>query len=435
MDPFNIALATIGFLFAYLVLGAWVFVAILMVGVSTFYLLLDFPLDRLGSIMRSTMWKTASSYELASVPMFILMGEIIFRTDISSKLFRGLSPWANFVPGRLLHCNIGGCTLFAAISGSSTATTATVGKITLKELERRGYDQSLSLGSLAGAGSLGLLIPPSIAMIIYGILSETSIAHLFAAGLLPGLMIAGLFSLYIGLRAVVTPGVVTEPRLHFPLTAYLYTLVDLLPIMILLVIVLGGIYSGVVTPSEAASLGVAAAVLVTAVTGQLNWKMLREALVSASRTSCMVLSILIAAAFMSSALAFAHVPQETARLIASLQLGPVGVILLIGAFYILLGMFLDGLSIMVMTLPITLPLIHAAGWDPVWFGVFLVIAIELGLITPPVGFNLFVIQGMTDRPIGQIAAAAFPFFLLMVLAALLIISFPGIALWLPGILF
>ncbi len=435
MDPFNIALATVGFLFAYLVLGVWVFVAVLMVGISTFYVLLDFPLDRLGSIMRATMWKSASSYELASVPLFILMGEIIFRTDISNKLFRGLAPWANFIPGRLLHCNTGGCTLFAAISGSSTATTATVGKITLQELHRRGYDQSLSLGSLAGAGSLGLLIPPSIAMIIYGILSETSIAHLFAAGLLPGLMIAGLFSLYIGVRAVVTPGVVTEPRLQFPLRAFLYSIIDLTPILLLLVIVLGGIYSGLVTPSEAAALGVAGALLVTAITGQLNWKMLREAMYSASRTSCMVLSILIAAAFMSSALAFAHVPQETARLIAAMQLGPLGVILLIGAFYILLGMFLDGLSIMVMTLPITLPLILAAGWDPVWFGIFLVIAIELGLITPPVGFNLFVIQGMTNKPIGQIAAAAFPFFLLMVLAALLIIAFPGIALWLPGVLF
>ena len=435
MDPLNIALATVGFLFVYLVLGVWVFVAVLMVGISTFYVLLDFPLDRLGSIMRATMWKSASSYELASVPLFILMGEIIFRTDLSSKLFKGLAPWANFVPGRLLHCNIGGCTLFAAISGSSTATTATVGKITLQELNKRGYDQNLALGSLAGAGSLGLLIPPSIALIIYGVLSETSIAQLFAAGLLPGLLIAGLFSLYIGFRAVVTPGVVTEPRLKPPLRVFLYSIVDLMPILLLLVIVLGGIYSGFVTPSEAAALGVAGALLVTLITGQLNWKMLREALFSASRTSCMVLSILIAAAFMSSALSFAHVPQETARLIAALQLGPLGVILLIGAFYILLGMFLDGLSIMVMTLPITLPLIMAAGWDPVWFGVFLVVAIELGLITPPLGFNLFVIQGLTGRPIGQIATAAFPFFLLMVLAALLITAFPTIALWLPALLF
>ena len=435
MDPFDIALLTVGFLFAYLVLGVWVFVAILMVGISSLGLLLDFPLDRLGSIMRSTMWKTASSYELASVPMFILMGEIIFRTNISDKLFRGLSPWASAVPGRLLHCNVAGCTLFAAISGSSTATTATVGKITLTELDTRGYDRNLSMGSLAGAGSLGLLIPPSIAMIIYGILSETSIAHLFAAGLLPGLMVAGLFSGYIAFRALTSDSVVREPRQHYPLRTYLASLLDLLPILILLLIVLGGIYSGIVTPSEAAALGVAAALVVTAVTGQLSFAMLRESLYAASRTSCMVLSILIAAAFMSSAIAFAHVPQETARMIAALELGPVGLILLIGAFYILVGMFLDGLSIMVMTLPITLPLILAAGWDPVWFGVFLVIAIELGLITPPVGFNLFVIQGMTGRPIGQIARAAFPFFLLMVGAALLLIAFPQIALVVPQALF
>ena len=435
MDPFDVALLTVGFLAAYLVLGVWVFVAILMVGISSLTFLLDFPLARLGSIMRSTMWKTASSYELASVPMFILMGEIIFRTNISDKLFRGLSPWANFVPGRLLHTNIGGCTLFAAISGSSTATTATVGKITLAELESRGYDRNLSMGSLAGAGSLGLLIPPSIAMIIYGILSETSIAHLFAAGLLPGLMVAALFSGYIGLRAVTSDTVVTEERERYAPRAYLASLLDLLPIAILMVIVLGGIYSGIVTPSEAAALGIAAALALTAAMGQLNLSMLKEALFAASRTSCMVLSILIAAAFMSSAIAFAHVPQETARLIASMELGPVGLILLIGAFYIVVGMFLDGLSIMVMTLPITLPLILAAGWDPVWFGVFLVIAIELGLITPPVGFNLFVIQGMTGRPIGQIARAAFPFFLLMVLAALLLIAFPQIALVVPQALF
>ena len=435
MNPFEIALLTLGFLAAYLVLGTWVFVAILMVGISALVLLLDFPLARLGAIMRSTMWKTASSYELASVPMFILMGEIIFRTNISDKLFRGLSPWANFVPGRLLHTNIVGCTLFAAISGSSTATTATVGKITLAELEVRGYDRSLSLGSLAGAGSLGLLIPPSIAMIIYGILSETSIAHLFAAGLLPGLMVAALFSGYISVRALLSNRVVTEPRERYAFRAYLASLADLMPILVLMVIVLGGIYSGIVTPSEAAALGVAAALALTAATGQLNFTMVKEALYAASRVSCMVLSILIAAAFMSSAIAFAHVPQETARLIAAMGLGPIALILLIGVFYILLGMFLDGLSIMVMTLPITLPLVMTAGWDPVWFGVFLVIAIELGLITPPVGFNLFVIQGLTRRPVGEIARAAFPFFLLMVAAALLLIVFPQIALWAPRALF
>ncbi|MCL4186550.1 MAG: TRAP transporter large permease subunit [Rhodobacteraceae bacterium] len=435
MEPFYIALATVGFLFGYLILGVWVFVAITMVGLSALYLLLDFPLDRIGSILRSTMWKSAASYELASVPLFILMGELIFRTNISDKLFRGLTPWVNHIPGRLLHCNIGGCTLFAAISGSSTATTATVGKITLAELQARGYDRNLAVGSLAGAGSLGLLIPPSISMIIYGILSETSIAHLFAAGLLPGLLIAALFSAYIGARALMSDTVVREPRRHYALRQYLWSFVELLPILSLLVIVMGGIYSGIVTPSEAAALGVAAALLVSGVGGQLNRRMIVEALVSASRTSCMVLSILVAAAFMSSAIAFAHVPQETARLIAAMNLGPVSLILLIGVFYIIVGMFLDGLSIMVMTLPITLPLILSAGWDPVWFGVFLVITIELGLVTPPVGFNLFVLQGMTGLPIGRIARAAFPFFLLMVVAALIIIAVPDIALWLPRALF
>lgn len=435
MDPFDIAVATLGFLFAYLLLGVWVFVAVLLVGISSLFLLLDFPIDRLGSIMRATMWKAASSYELSAVPLFILMGEIIFRTNISDKLFRGIAPWASFIPGRLLHCTVGGCTLFAAISGSSTATTATVGKITLPELHRRGYDQDIAIGSLAAGGSLGLLIPPSITMIIYGILSETSIAHLFAAGVLPGLLIAGLFTGYIMIRALLSPKVVTEARESFGFGAYVYSLLDLLPILALLVIVMGGIYSGIVTPSEAAALGVGGAILITAVMGQLKAAMLWEALCAASRTSCMVLSILVAAAFMSSALAYAHVPQETAKLIAALGLGPVELMLMLGVFYIILGMFLDGLSIMVMTLPITLAPILAAGWDPVWFGIYLVIVIEIGLITPPVGFNLFVVQGLTGQPISRIARAAIPFFLLMVGGVLLLIAFPKIVLWLPQILY
>ena len=406
-----------------------------MVGLSGLTFLLDFPLPRIGSIMRGTMWRTASTWELAAIPMFVFMGELMFRTDISERLFKGISPWTNLIPGRLLHCNVVGCTIFAAVSGSSTATTATIGKITLDELNRRNYDKNIAIGSLAGAGSLGLMIPPSISMIIYGVLAEESITDLFAAGIIPGLLIAGLYSLYIGIRAYMDSSIAPEKGAAPSLQEMLLSLANLAPVAVLILIVLGGIYAGVVTPSEAAALGFAASLALALVLGQLSWKTFFESLKGAARITCMVVTILVAAAFMSSSMAYLHVPQEIAALIAEMELGPLGLVVLIGVFYVILGMFLDGLSIMVMTLPITLPLITAAGWDPVWFGVFLVIMIELGLITPPIGFNLFVLQGITGDSIGSIARGAFPFFLLMLVSAVIVTLFPSLALWLPEVLF
>ncbi len=434
MEEIFLALAVFGFLAFYLGIGTWIFVALLMVGLTSLMLLLDFPLARVGSIMKGTMWRTASTWELAAIPMFIFMGEIMFRTDISDRLFRGLSPWTSLIPGKLLHCNVAGCTLFAAVSGSSTATTATVGKITMAELERRGYDSRLATGSLAGAGSLGLMIPPSISMIIYGVLAEQSITGLFAAGILPGLLISVLYSAYIFYRALVSPVTGPEDGIRFGLNDFLRSFLDLAPILILMFIILGGIYSGVATPSEAAALGFATSVVLVILLGQFSWSVFVDALTGATRITCMVVTILVAAGFMSSTMAYLHVPQEIAKLMAAFNLGPVGIIVLIGVFYVVLGMFLDGLSIMVMTLPITLPIVVAAGWDPIWFGIFLVIMIELGLITPPIGFNLFVLQGITGKPIGEIARGAFPFFLLMLLAAVIIAVFPQVALWLPNVL-
>ena len=434
MEEILLAVAVFAFLAFYLGVGTWIFVALLMVGLTALMVLLDLPLARVGSIMKGTMWRTASTWELAAIPMFVFMGEIMFRTDVSDRLFRGLSPWTNLIPGKLLHCNVVGCTMFAAVSGSSTATTATVGKITMTELERRGYDSKLATGSLAGAGSLGLMIPPSISMIIYGVLAEESITGLFAAGILPGLLISALYSTYIVYRALT--GDVTgacEDTSYAPLD-YLRSLLDLAPIIALMFIVLGGIYSGIVTPSEAAALGFAASVVLVMLLGQFTISVFVEALTGATRITCMVVTILVAAGFMSSTMAYLHVPQEVAKLLAALHLGPVGIIVLIGIFYVVLGMFLDGLSIMVMTLPITLPIVVAAGWDPIWFGIFLVIMIELGLITPPIGFNLFVLQGITAKPIGFIARGAFPFFLLMLLSAVIITAFPEIALWLPSLI-
>ena len=435
MDPFALAIATIIFLAFFLGAGVWIFVALLMVGISGLYFLLDFPLPRIGSIMRGTMWRTASTWELAAVPLFVFMGELMFRTDISERLFKGIAPWANLVPGRLMHCNVAGCTIFAAVSGSSTATTATVGKITLEELTRRNYDMNLAVGSLAGAGSLGLMIPPSITMIIYGVLAEESITDLFAAGILPGLLISALYAAFIAVRAYLNPAIAPNDGTRFRMRDILPSLMNLFPVLLLVLVVLGGIYTGLATPSEAAALGFGASILLVAALGQFTWKIFLDSLAGAARITCMVITILVAAAFMSSSMAYLHVPQEIAALLAGLNLGPFGLILLIGIFYVILGMFLDGLSIMVMTLPITLPLISAAGWDAVWFGVFLVVMIELGLITPPIGFNLFVLQGITGKPIGVIARGAFPFFLLMMLSAIIITAFPSIVLWLPDVLF
>ena len=435
MDPFALAIATIIFLAFFLGAGVWIFVALLMVGISGLYFLLDFPLPRIGSIMRGTMWRTASTWELAAVPLFVFMGELMFRTDISERLFKGIAPWANLVPGRLMHCNVAGCTIFAAVSGSSTATTATVGKITLEELTRRNYDMNLAVGSLAGAGSLGLMIPPSITMIIYGVLAEESITDLFAAGILPGLLISALYAAFIAVRAYLNPAIAPDDGTRFRMRDILPSLMNLFPVLLLVLVVLGGIYTGLATPSEAAALGFGASILLVAALGQFTWKIFLDSLAGAARITCMVITILVAAAFMSSSMAYLHVPQEIAALLTELNLGPFGLILLIGIFYVILGMFLDGLSIMVMTLPITLPLISAAGWDAVWFGVFLVVMIELGLITPPIGFNLFVLQGITGKPIGVIARGAFPFFLLMMLSAIIITAFPSIVLWLPDVLF
>ena len=435
MGPLEVALATLGLLAAYLTLGIWVFAAVGLVGLTALHLLLGFDIDRIGAIMRGSMWRSASTWELSAVPIFIMMGELMYRSDMSERLFRGLSPWVARIPGGLLHTNIAGCTIFAAVSGSTTATTATVGKITTAALAERNYDQRLAVGSLAGAGSLGLMIPPSISFIIYGVLSETSIARLFAAGVFPGLLIAGLYSGYIGLRAAVNPTLAPRGTDTYTAVDRLRGLLDLLPVSVLVIFVLGSLYSGIATPSEAAAVGFLGAFLMVLLTGQLTWKLFVESIAGTIRITTMGITILVAANFMSSAMAYLHVPQEIAKFIVDLGLSRYALILLVAVFYVILGLFLDGLSIMVMTLPITLPLVVAVGFDPVWFGVFIVIMIELGLVTPPIGFNLFVLQVMTGHTMGFISRAAFPFFLLLCVAAVIITAFPEIALWLPDALF
>ena len=435
MESLATAFIILFFLVLYLGLGVWVFAGLLLVSFSGLYFLLDWPLIRIGTNMAPLIIRNATSWELSCIPMFVWMGEIMFRTDISDRLFKGLSPIVHFLPGRLLHTNVIGSALFAAVSGSSAATTATVGKITTTELLKRNYSKSLAFGSLAGAGSLGLLIPPSIVLIVYGVLAEVSISRLFAAGVYPGILIATLYSGFIIVRCIINPTLAPSIEKQPSLKDVAYGLLNLIPITVLIIIVLGSIYSGIATPSEAAAVGVLATLILTVLTRQLSIDVFFNSLMGAVRTSCMIASILLAAAFLSMSMAYLHVPQEVAAGIVKLNLSPYQLIATLAVFYIMLGLFLEGISITVMSLPITLPLVLAAGFDPIWFGIFLVIMVELAQITPPIGFNLFIIQGLTGTPITKVAIASAPFFILMCCAAAIITVFPQIALWLPDTLF
>ena len=435
LESLFIAFIVLLLIIFYLGLGIWVFAGLLLVSTTALVLLIDMDLHRIGTIVSPLVIRSATAWEISAIPMFIWMGEIMLRTDISNRLFRGLAPLTYYLPGRLLHTNIAGSALFAAVSGSSAATTASVGKITMTELGKRNYAQSLTYGSLAGAGSLGLLIPPSIVMIVYGVLAEVSIARLFAAGVVPGLMLAGFYAVYVGSVCIARPKMVPADEIRPGWREMALGLWNLLPIAVLIIAVLGSIYSGIATPSEAAAVGVVTTLFLTLVTRQFRFEMFFASLISAVQTSCMIAIILIAASFLSTAMGFLHVPQDVAIAIGRLDLTPLQLIAILGVFYVILGMFLEGISITVMSLPITLPLVISSGFDPIWFGVFLVIMVELAQITPPIGFNLFIIQGLTDTPIMRVALYAAPFFAIMCFGAALITLFPQIALTLPELLF
>lgn len=414
--------------------GTWIFSGLIIVGILSLWFVLDFSFPRIGAISTGVISSSSVSWELAAIPIFLWMGDIIFRTDISHRLFRGLSPLLSKVPGGLLHTNVAGCTVFAAISGSGTATTATVGRITLPQLSSRGYDISLASGSLAGAGGFGLLIPPSIAMIIYGVLANVSIVGLFAAGILPGLMMAAIYSGYIIIRVYIDPSKAPVESNEYSLLDVLGGMKDLLPIFSLMTVVLGSIYSGLATPSEAAAVGVFGAIVITLITGQFSFQLIKESLISSVKTSVMILILIAAASFLSSVIAFMHFPEKIHEIINSVNLSPWALLIVLAGIYVILGMFIDGTSMTVMTVPIAVPLIIQAGFDPMWFGVFLVIMIELSTLTPPVGINLFIIQGLTQQDLGDVIKQVTPFFLLLCLGAILIAVFPSIALYLPSIL-
>lgn len=432
MDIFWTAIGVAFLLLFLLTMGTWIFAAMLAVSIGSLWLFGDFSADRIGLILSRILYRASNSWELSAIPLFILMGELIFRSNISERLFKGLVPITSHLPGGILHTNVLGCTLFAAVSGSSAATTATIGKITTQELKQRGYDRNLSIGSLAGAGSLGLLIPPSIVMIVYGVQAEVSISQLFMAGVVPGLLIAFLYSCYIGLRSWMAPSL--APKSVISDQTLWQSFVLLLPILVLISIVIGSIYSGIATPSEAAAVGVGATLLLLGFERQLNIRLFIDAFRGTLITSIMVCSLLIAATLLSTAMGYLHLPRELAGWIAEQDFSPMVLLFALAIFYIVLGLFLDGISITVMSLPITLPIVLLAGFDPIWFGIFLIIMIELGQITPPVGFNLFVLQSLTGESISRVAWASLPFFLLMCVAALLVSIWPQIALWLPSVM-
>ena len=414
----------------FLILGSGVWIGLTLSGVAWIGMQL-FSSRPAGDAMAVTIWGSASSWTLTALPLFVWMGEILFRTRLSQDMFRGLAPWMQALPGRLLHVNVAGCTIFAAVSGSSAATCATIGKMSLPELARRGYPDGIAIGSLAGAGTLGLLIPPSIIMIVYGVTAEVSISQLFIAGVLPGLMLAGLFSGYLMFWAWRHPQLVPPADARMSLGEKLRESRHLIPVIGLILGVLGSIYSGIATATEAAAVGVVGSLVISAFQGSLNWATFKESLLGGVRLYCMIALILAGAAFLTLSMGYIGLPRHLAEWIATLGLSKFELLLALMLFYILLGCFLDGISMVVLTMGVIMPTVQKAGIDPLWFGIFIVLVVEMAQITPPVGFNLFVLQGMTQRDIGWIARVTFPFFLLMVAAVGLIYLFPGIVTALP----
>jgi tripartite ATP-independent transporter DctM subunit len=428
MSEFAVTALLIVSLFFILASGVWI--GLTLSGVAWIGMQL-FSSRPAGDAMAVTIWGSASSWTLTALPLFIWMGEILFRTRLSEDMFRGLAPWMQRLPGRLLHTNVVGCAIFAAVSGSSAATCATIGKMSLPELARRGYPDMMSLGSLAGAGTLGLLIPPSIIMIVYGVTADVSISQLFIGGVIPGIVLAGIFMLYIAGWSIKNADLIPPPDAPMSLAEKLRESRNLIPVVLLIVAVLGSIYAGIATATEAAGLGVLGALVISVAQRSMSWQTFKEALMGGTRLYCMIALILAGAAFLTLSMGYIGLPRHLAEWIATLGLSKFGLVLALTAFYILLGCFLDGISMVVLTMGVIMPTVQKAGIDPLWFGIFIVVVVEMAQVTPPVGFNLFVLQGMTRREIGTIAGAAFPFFLLMVLMVVLLYAFPQLVTFLP----
>jgi tripartite ATP-independent transporter DctM subunit len=414
----------------FLLLGSGVWVGLSLMGVA--YIGIEFIAGRAaGGAMINTIWGASSSWTLTALPLFVWMGEILFRTRLSQDMFRGLSPWMASLPGGLVHTNIVGCTVFAAVSGSSAATLTTVGRMSIPELRKRGYPEHMIVGTLAGAATLGLMIPPSLTLIVYGVSINESIRELFIAGVVPGLVLASMFMAYVAIYAMVSPSYqpVTETRLSFG--EKLKNSSYLIPVILLIVLVIGSMYFGIASATEAAAFGVIGALVLAAFQGSLNVRTFSDSLMGAVRTSAMITLILAGAAFLSLAMGYTGLPRALADGIASLELSRFELLMALLVFYIVLGCFLDGISAVVLTMAIVEPMIREAGIDVIWFGIFVTVVIEMAQITPPIGFNLFVMQGLTDHQMNYIAKAALPMFAIMVLMVFVLIGFPELATWLP----
>jgi tripartite ATP-independent transporter DctM subunit len=412
--------------------GLWIALSLITVGVIGIAFFSNAPV---GKLLATTVWGQSSEWAMTALPLFIWMGEILFRTRLSEDMFTGLAPWVRRLPGRLLHVNVIGSGIFAAVSGSSTATAVTIGRMTVPELLKRGYDEKVVLGSLAGAGTLGIMIPPSIIMIVYGVAANVSIARLFIAGILPGMLLVALFMGCIMLHAWTNPKAIPPADPSTTLGQKMYASRRLFPVVSLVVMVIGSIYAGFATATEAAAVGVLGALILAALTGTLGWKNFRDSLLQATETSCMLAFIIAGAAFTTVAMGFTGIPKAMAALIIEWQLTPAMLIVTLTVLYVILGCFLDGVSMIVLTLSVVMPMINAAGIDPIWFGIYIVLVVEIATITPPVGFNLFVLQGLSKRDIVFISKGAIPSFLALVLACWLLWAFPGIATYLPSVMY
>jgi len=417
----------------FVLLGSGIWIGISLLGIA-FLAMMLFTNAPTGMVLATTVWSSSNSWALAALPLFIWMGEILFRSRLAEDMFAGLAPWLSRLPGRLVHVNIVGCAIFAAVSGSSAATTATIGKITLPELRKRGYDDAISMGTLAGSGTLGLLVPPSIILIVYGVAAEQSIARLFIAGVLPALVMVSMFMGYVVIWSLRNPSKVPPDKSNMSFLQSVYIMRRLIPVLLLILGIMGSIYFGIASPTDAAAVGVALSLLLSGLTGSLNWKMFVEALMGATRTSCMIAFILLGASFLTVAMGFAGIPIGLAKWIDTLQLSPGMLIAALTALFILLGCFLDGISIVVLTSAVILPMVQQAGIDLIWFGIYLVIVVEMSAITPPVGFNLFVIQALAGKDLLQVSRAAMPFFLLLVAGVIVLFMFPQLATYLPELM-
>ncbi|GFE49001.1 C4-dicarboxylate ABC transporter permease [Roseobacter cerasinus] len=414
----------------FLLLGTGVWVGLALMGVAWVGMEL-FTTRPVGDTMITTIWASSSSWTLTALPLFIWMGEILYRTRLSEDMFKGLSPWLARMPGGLVHTNIVSCTIFAAVSGSSAATLTTVGKMAIPELRAREYPEKMVIGTLAGAATLGLMIPPSIALIVYGVTVNESITKLFFAGVFPGLILAAMFMAYVAIVSKVSPSWNPKMDTGLSFAEKLRNSRFLLPVLALITVVIGSMYGGYATATEAAAIGVIGALVLAAAQGSLTPSTFRASLMGAMRTSAMIALILAGAAFLKLSMGFTGLPRALADNIAAMELGRFELLMALLVFYIILGMFLDGISAVVLTMAIVEPMVREAGIDLIWFGIFVVVVVEMAQITPPIGFNLFVLQGMTRHEMGYITKAALPMFLIMVLMVFVLIWFPGIATWLP----